>query len=131
MSVLRLLFIALFAVWAGTAGCGEETLPGRNAELCEDEFEPTLVCLAFCETSVAQCQFFPIPTVEECVQVCECQLAGGRAISDECENALANEFACGAELDCPAFIDFVRRLPPSDFPCMAEAAEVDAQCGTT
>lgn len=131
MSMSRLLFIALFGVWVGGAGCGEEIVPGRSAELCDDEFEPTPTCEAFCETSVELCQFFPIPTVEECVQVCECQLAGARDISPECEEALASEFACGAELDCPAFMDFVIRLPPSGFPCQAEAAEVDAQCGTT
>lgn len=128
MIQFRSLFIAVLGFLVIAAGCGEDTLLGQNAELCEDEFEPTLICVAFCETSVSQCQFFPIPTVEECVQVCECQLAGARAISDQCETALANEFACGAELDCPAFMDLVTRLPPSEFPCMAEALEKDAQC---
>ncbi len=103
-------------------------MPGQNAELCEDEFEPTLICVAFCETAVAECQLFQTPTVEECVQVCECQLAGAGAVSDECETALTGEFACAAELDCADFMDLITRLPPSSFPCMAEALEKDAQC---
>ena len=129
MRVLRLVLMALFGMWAGATGCAEETLPGQGSQICADEFEPTLTCVAFC-TNVEECPIFPIPSVEECVQVCECQLAGGRAISPACGDALASEYACGAALDCPDFMDFFTRLP-SRFPCFAEVAEVDTHCGTS
>ena len=140
--MLRLVPGFLLTLSLGALGCGDGSgesggsagsggVGGTGGVVM---FEPGPTCIAFCANVVGDCnalaevEGFEDVDEESCQQGCEGNLADERAVSEPCGDAVEAVFQCAAELACRDVYNWLDRLPPDDYPCRSEVADVNGAC---